>query len=129
MFSEKGGFKAPHMSNLIRFGISLDSELLESFDALSSVRGYSNRSEALRDLMRDALVQARVKAEPDRTEVIASLTLVATGRFALLGLIPAADYGITARSASFKPQARTGVVDRFRKHSRRGSDAGNCRRQ
>jgi CopG family nickel-responsive transcriptional regulator len=64
------------MSNLIRFGISVQDELLESFDGLSAERGYSNRSEAVRDLMRDALVQSRVKAQPDKTEVIASLTLV-----------------------------------------------------
>lgn len=64
------------MSNLIRFGVSIEDELLESFDGLSAERGYSNRSEAVRDLMRDALVQARVKVAPDKTEVIASLTLV-----------------------------------------------------
>jgi CopG family nickel-responsive transcriptional regulator len=64
------------MSNLIRFGISLESELLESFDSLAAQRGYGNRSEAVRDLMRDALVQARIAAQPDKTEVIASLTLV-----------------------------------------------------
>lgn len=64
------------MSSLIRFGVSIEDELLESFDELSAERGYSNRSEAVRDLMRDALVQARVKAHPDKTEVIASLTLI-----------------------------------------------------
>lgn len=64
------------MSTLLRFGISAEEELLRSFDALSAERGYGNRSEALRDLMRDALVQARVQANPDHTEVIASLTLV-----------------------------------------------------
>ncbi len=40
------------MSSLVRFGVSLEEELLESFDSLSAERGYSNRSEALRDLMR-----------------------------------------------------------------------------
>jgi CopG family transcriptional regulator, nickel-responsive regulator len=64
------------MSNLIRFGISAEDELIRSFDELSAGRGYGNRSEALRDLMRDALVQSRVKAQPDKTDVIASLTLV-----------------------------------------------------
>ena len=64
------------MSNLVRFGVSIEDELLESFDGLSAERGYGNRSEAVRDLMRDALVQAQVKTHPDHTEVIASLTLV-----------------------------------------------------
>ncbi len=44
------------MSNLIRFGVSLDRELLERFDAYLSEKGYENRSEAIRDLIRDALV-------------------------------------------------------------------------
>lgn len=64
------------MSTLLRFGISIEEELLQSFDTLSSERGYENRSEAVRDLMRDALVQSRVQAQPDETNVIASLTLV-----------------------------------------------------
>jgi CopG family nickel-responsive transcriptional regulator len=64
------------MSVLLRFGVSVEEELLQNFDALAAERGYSNRSEALRDLMRDALVQSRIAAHPDHTEVIASLTLV-----------------------------------------------------
>ncbi|MGQ9559654.1 MAG: nickel-responsive transcriptional regulator NikR [Candidatus Oleimicrobiaceae bacterium] len=42
---------------LTRFGISLDEELLERFDKMVEEKGYSNRSEAIRDLIRDALVQ------------------------------------------------------------------------
>lgn len=44
------------MGKLTRFGVSLDEELLEPFDALGAVKGYSNRSEAIRDLIRKALV-------------------------------------------------------------------------
>ncbi|WP_301966198.1 nickel-responsive transcriptional regulator NikR [uncultured Desulfovibrio sp.] len=44
------------MGKLTRFGVSLDEELLEPFDALCTVKGYSNRSEAIRDLIRKALV-------------------------------------------------------------------------
>ena len=40
-----------------RFGVSLDSDLLEPFDKLCERNGYSNRSEALRDLIRKALVE------------------------------------------------------------------------
>jgi hypothetical protein len=47
------------MGNLTRFGVSAEDDLLESFDRLAEQRGYQNRSEALRDLMRDALVRAR----------------------------------------------------------------------
>ena len=44
------------MGKLTRFGVSLDEELLEPFDALCAVKGYSNRSEAIRELIRKALV-------------------------------------------------------------------------
>lgn len=64
------------MSTLIRFGISLEEDLMTNFDELSAERGYTNRSEAVRDLMRDALVQSRMKAQPETAEVIGSLTLV-----------------------------------------------------
>ncbi|OKL36410.1 nickel-responsive transcriptional regulator NikR [Domibacillus mangrovi] len=42
---------------LKRFGVSMDSQLLRKFDHLVSQRGYENRSEAVRDLVRDALIQ------------------------------------------------------------------------
>lgn len=42
---------------LIRFGVSLDKELLISFDRLCAENKYQNRSEAIRDLIRDALVK------------------------------------------------------------------------
>jgi CopG family nickel-responsive transcriptional regulator len=47
------------LSNLIRFGVSMDAGLLKKFDALAKRRGAVNRSEAIRDLVRDALVEDR----------------------------------------------------------------------
>lgn len=44
------------MSELVRFGVSLKRPLLERFDALIRERRYTNRSEALRDLIRRELV-------------------------------------------------------------------------
>ena len=44
------------MGDLSRIGIALDSELLERFDRSIAERGYTNRSEAFRDLIRDRLV-------------------------------------------------------------------------
>src|SRR5215475_8120989 len=64
------------MSDLVRFGVSAEEELMVNFDRLSADKGYNNRSEALRDLMRDALVQARLEKFPDTAEVLGSLTLV-----------------------------------------------------
>lgn len=44
------------MGELVRFGISIDDELLERFDRQITQKGYTNRSEAIRDLIRDDLV-------------------------------------------------------------------------
>ncbi len=64
------------MGDLSRFGVSVEEELLQSFDQLIAGQGYANRSEALRDLMRDALVKSRLENSPENGEVLGSLTLV-----------------------------------------------------
>lgn len=61
------------MSNLIRFGVSLDKELLERFDQLIHSQNYSNRSEAIRDLIRESLVK---KEWAQGEEVAGTITLV-----------------------------------------------------
>lgn len=45
------------MSQVFRFGVSLDKKLLDNFDQLIRERNYTNRSEALRDLIRQELVK------------------------------------------------------------------------
>jgi len=45
------------MSEVVRFGVSTDERLLERFDALIADKGYVNRSEAVRDLIRNTLVE------------------------------------------------------------------------
>jgi len=47
---------------LQRFGVSLPADLLERFDALIDKRGYTNRSEAIRDLIRDSLIEEEWRA-------------------------------------------------------------------
>ena len=44
------------MGELARIGIAISEELLEEFDRLIERRGYTNRSEAFRDLVRNELV-------------------------------------------------------------------------
>ena len=48
------------MSKLTRTGVSIEEDLLKKFDRTIAVRGYKNRSEALRDLIRDSLVAEEV---------------------------------------------------------------------
>lgn len=62
------------MSDLARIGVAIDSELLNRFDQLIGERGYTNRSEAFRDLIRDELVQK--SWESAETEVVGTVTLV-----------------------------------------------------
>ncbi len=45
---------------ITRFGVSIETGLLDKFDKLSSEKGYSNRSEALRDLIRDKLMSEKI---------------------------------------------------------------------
>jgi CopG family nickel-responsive transcriptional regulator len=56
-----------------RFGVSIPNRLLERFDGLIGEKGYSNRSEALRDLIRDFLVEAEWESDE---ETIGTVTLV-----------------------------------------------------
>ncbi len=62
------------MSGLSRIGVAIDASLLEKFDRLIAERGYTNRSEAFRDLIRDDLV--RKEAESPDSQVIGTVTLV-----------------------------------------------------
>lgn len=45
------------MADIVRFGISLTEDLLLRFDSLIAEKGYVNRSEAIRDLIRNSLVE------------------------------------------------------------------------
>ena len=62
------------MSKVIRFGVSLDSSLLEQFDRLCDERGYQNRSEAIRDLIRASLVEK--EWQDSAHDVAGTLTIV-----------------------------------------------------
>ena len=62
------------MHHLSRFGVSLEEDLLAAFDLSIGGMGYQNRSEAIRDLIRDHLIQKKVGVGD--TEVIGVVTLV-----------------------------------------------------
>jgi CopG family nickel-responsive transcriptional regulator len=61
------------MAELIRTGVSIEADLLEKFDKLIAKRGYGNRSEALRDLIREMLVSEEVN---DNKQVVATLSMI-----------------------------------------------------
>jgi CopG family nickel-responsive transcriptional regulator len=57
-----------------RVGVSFDPDLLERFDALIAKKGYGSRSEAIRDLIRKAMIENEVKE--GKGEVLGTLTYV-----------------------------------------------------
>ena len=61
------------LSNLIRFGVSIEKKLLEKYDNLIK-KSYNNRSEAIRDLIRDKIIENKKKNSNE--EVVGSLTLL-----------------------------------------------------
>lgn len=62
------------MSDLERYTITMPGDLFAAFDERNRRKGYKNRSEAIRDLVREALVHEEW-ANPDE-RVAATLTLV-----------------------------------------------------
>ena len=62
------------MGETVRFGVSLDADLLDKFDALCDRQGCPSRSEALRDIIRDTLVQDSLRS--DTADAAGVLTLV-----------------------------------------------------
>ena len=71
------------MGDLSRIGVAIDSDLLAKFDELIGQRGYTNRSEAFRDLIREELVQK--SWESPESEVVGTVTLVYDHHVRMLG--------------------------------------------
>jgi CopG family nickel-responsive transcriptional regulator len=62
------------MANIERIGVSLEKKLLAEFDKTISCKGYKNRSEAIRDLIREDL--SKQKIEHKKTPAIGAIFLV-----------------------------------------------------
>jgi CopG family transcriptional regulator, nickel-responsive regulator len=61
------------MSTIARFSVSIEQELLDRFLRIAKKRGWGNRSEALRNLIRDAMVREEWEAD---AEIVGTITLV-----------------------------------------------------
>lgn len=62
------------MEKIVRYGISMEQELVEKFNGYMKRKGYNNRSEAIRDLIRDALV--RDEWEGGEAESIGTVSII-----------------------------------------------------
>lgn len=61
------------MADVTRTGVSIEPELLDKFDRFIAKRGYQNRSEALRDLIRESLITEDIE---QNRPVVATLSLI-----------------------------------------------------
>jgi len=61
------------MAGAVRFSVSLDRELLRQFDKHLKARRYTNRSEAVRDLIREALIEQAWQAGSTETAAVLAL--------------------------------------------------------
>jgi CopG family nickel-responsive transcriptional regulator len=71
------------MPDVVRFSISTDERLLDRFDASIAEKGYGNRSEAIRDLIRSSLVEETLADES--AQAVGTVTLVYDHHFSDLG--------------------------------------------
>jgi CopG family nickel-responsive transcriptional regulator len=62
------------MADLVRFGVSIPDDLLDKFDALIAEQGYTNRSEAIRDLIRNRFVEDEWSRSQE--DVVGTVTVV-----------------------------------------------------
>ena len=62
------------MADTVRFGVSINDQLLKRFDELIDKKGYVNRSEAIRDMIRNALVEE--EWSNDEEEAVGTVSLV-----------------------------------------------------
>jgi CopG family nickel-responsive transcriptional regulator len=62
------------MDYVTRIGVSVEPDLLTSFDELIERKGYATRSEAIRDLIKGMLIEESLK--DDQAHTVGTITLV-----------------------------------------------------
>lgn len=62
------------MGEVVRFGVSIPEDLLKKFDRHLKEKKYGNRSEGIRDMMRNALISE--EWEDPRSEVMGTISIV-----------------------------------------------------
>ena len=87
------------MSALVRFGVSIEEELLTRFDKQIEEKGYTNRSEAIRDLARSGLREGDL--------LVGFKNQVVGGIDELQRLLVGAEIGVTSRLNLVRHQYQT----------------------
>lgn len=68
-------FGGVFLSGVVRFGVSLEPKLLKKFDVLIKKKGYSTRSEAIRDMLRTALTETEIESDTE-IRVVGAISIV-----------------------------------------------------
>ena len=68
------GKRATMTEKITRFGVSIEPELLKNFDKIIKKEGYTNRSEAIRDMIRKSIITEKNKNPEEQT--IGTLTMI-----------------------------------------------------
>ncbi len=95
---------------MIRFGVSADARLLKRFDVMIGEKGYTTRSEAIRDLIRDQLVEFAWTQE--NKDVVGTLTLVYNHEYS----------DLTEKLTELQHQHHTSIISTLHVHL----DVHNC---
>lgn len=74
VLAEHATIRTSYMDKVTRIGVSIEPELLKEFDDLIGKKGYSARSEALRDLIRNALAEETWRI--DTSDVVGTVNLL-----------------------------------------------------
>jgi CopG family nickel-responsive transcriptional regulator len=104
------GWRILGMAKLVRFGVSMEPELLKAFDKLIARKGYANRSEAIRDLARESLVRTESRTGKEKT--CGALCLIYDPH----------QHGIARKLTRFQQQAPSEIVSTLSVHL----DSNNC---
>ena len=68
--------KIERNKSITRFGVSIPLDLISAFDEYIRKRGYNNRSEAIRDLIREKLIEQEWEKEFEGQQVVGVITYV-----------------------------------------------------
>jgi len=100
------------MGQVDRFSVSLDTELLAAFDRHIATHGYENRSEAVRDMIRDLLVSDRLRREDEPIILVIAflLDLDAAESIRRVAEVMATHADVVTSASHFPLEGALGVV-------------------
>lgn len=95
------------MSEIVRFGVSMDRDLVDMLDELTATQNYPNRSETIRSLVRQQLIQSGMEDPAAEVTVVVSLIFhYAT----TIARVPLDDYPSLTLAANLQMHVQKDIV-------------------